>query len=69
MKSNEIRELSIEEMQQKVADLKEEFFNLRFQQEIGQLENSQKLKEAKRAIARVKTICREVELTVKEEKN
>ena len=69
MKSNEIRELSIEEMQQKVADLKEEFFNLRFQQEIGQLENSQKLKEAKRAIARVKTICREVELTGKEEKN
>jgi large subunit ribosomal protein L29 len=69
MKSNEIRELSIEEMQQKVVDLKEEFFNLRFQQEIGQLENSQKLKEAKRAIARVKTICREVELTGKEEKN
>jgi len=69
MKSNEIRELSIEEMQQKVADLKEEFFNLRFQHEIGQLENSQKLKQAKRAIARVKTICREVELTGKEEKN
>jgi len=56
MKTGEIRDLSLEEKQRKVADLKEELFNLRFQHEIGQLENPQKIKQVKRNIARVKTI-------------
>jgi len=56
MKTGEIRDLSLEEKQRKVADLKEELFNLRFQREIGQLENPQKIKQVKRNIARVKTI-------------
>ncbi len=47
MKASEIRELSPEETHQKVADLKEELFNLRFQHESGQLENPQKLKQMK----------------------
>ena len=59
MKVSEIRELSIEESHRKVADLKEELFNLRFQHEIGQLENPQKIKQVKRDIARVKTILQE----------
>ncbi|MBW2192568.1 MAG: 50S ribosomal protein L29 [Deltaproteobacteria bacterium] len=61
MKASEIRELSLEEKQRKVADLKEELFNLRFQHGVGQLENSSRLKQIKRDIARVKTIIIETE--------
>ncbi len=57
MKASEIREMSPEERTRKVEDLKQELFNLRFQNEIGQLENPQKLKAVKRDIARVKTIA------------
>jgi large subunit ribosomal protein L29 len=60
MKAGEIRDLNLEEMHQKVSGLKEELFNLRFQHEIGQLEDPQKMKQAKRDIARFKTIIREV---------
>lgn len=59
MKAGEVRELSQEEKVRKAVDLKEELFNLRFQHEIGQLENPQKIKQVKRDIARVKTILRE----------
>ena len=61
MKSSEINEMSPEEMQRKISDLKEELFNLRFQHEIGQLENPQKMKQIKRDIARIYTSSREVE--------
>ncbi len=61
MKASEIRELSMDEKLRKLDDLKEELFNLRFQHEIGQLENSQKMKQTKREIARVSTIIREAE--------
>ena len=60
MKVSEIRELSLEEMQTKVNDLREEMFNLRFQHGTGQLENTYKLKQTKRDIARLKTIIQEV---------
>lgn len=59
MKASEIREMSPEERTRKIADLKQELFNLRFQNEIGQLENPQKLKAVKRDIARVYTIITE----------
>ena len=61
MKSSEINEMSPDEMQRKISDLKEELFNLRFQHEIGQLENPQKMKQIKKDIARIYTISREVE--------
>jgi len=61
MKASEIKEMNIEEMQQKLSDLREELFNLSFQHEIGQLENPQKMKQIKRDIARIYTISREVE--------
>ncbi len=61
MKTSEIREMSLDEMQRKAADLKEELFNLRFQHEIGQLENPMKMKQTKRDIARIKTIIKESE--------
>ena len=60
MKASEIRDLNLEEMHRKVADLKEELFNLRFQHEIGQLENPQRMKLTRREIARLKTIIAEV---------
>jgi len=66
MKASEIREISLEEGQRKVVDLKEALFNLRFQNEIGQLENPQKIKETKRDIARIKTIMTENMQTNKE---
>ena len=65
MKASEIRELSPDEMRQKANDLYEELFNLRFQHGVGQLENSQRIKSAKRDLARVMTIIRETELKTK----
>jgi large subunit ribosomal protein L29 len=62
MKASEIKDLSMEEMLRKLDDLKEELFNLRFQHETGQLENPQKMKQAKRDIARVKTVIKQSEL-------
>jgi large subunit ribosomal protein L29 len=62
MKTSDVREMNLEEMQRKVNDLKEELFNLRFQHEIGQLENPNKMKQTRRDIARVKTIIGEIEL-------
>ena len=59
MKVKEIRELSDEELQDKLKELKEELFNLRFQLATGQLENRMRIKEVRRGIARVKTILRE----------
>jgi large subunit ribosomal protein L29 len=61
MKASEIRELSPQEMRQKLADFKEALFNLRFQHEVGQLENSKKLEQTKRDIARLETILKELE--------
>ena len=59
MKPSEIRELSMEERHRKLNELKEALFNLRFQHETGQLENSWKLKATRRDIARVETIIKE----------
>ena len=63
MKSSEIRELTGDEIQRKVNDLKEQLFNLRFQHGAGQLENPQKMKQVKHDIARCQTIAREAELS------
>ena len=65
MKANDIREMSPEERGQKLVEMQEAFFNLRFQHEKGQLENSQKMKQAKRDIARIQTIIREMEVKSK----
>ncbi len=62
MKVNEIRNLTAAEMDEKVAGLKEELFNLRFQLATGQLENPGRIHEVKKTIARIKTIQREEEL-------
>lgn len=59
MKAGEIREMNLKEMEDKILFLKEYLFNLRFQHKIGQLENTGKLKETRRDIARIKTIMAE----------
>lgn len=59
MKAIEIRDMSNEELDKKLSDLKEELFSLRFQSVTGQLSNYMKIKEVKHDIARVKTVLRE----------
>jgi large subunit ribosomal protein L29 len=62
MNASEIRELTVDEMQRKLSDLKQELFNLRFQHEIGQLENPRKIQETKQDVARLQTVIREAAL-------
>ena len=65
MKTKEIRELTVEELNTKLKELKEELFNLRFRHAIGQLENPASLNICKKDIAKVKTVLREKELAAK----
>ena len=67
MKASEIRELSKEDLEKKVKELKEELFNLRFQHAINQLDNPIRLKHVRKDIARSLTILRERELRAKSE--
>ncbi len=62
MKAKALRELSEEELKRKLADLKEELFNLRFQAATGQLDNPMRIRQVRKNFARVKTIIREREL-------
>ncbi|MCK9217371.1 MAG: 50S ribosomal protein L29 [Firmicutes bacterium] len=68
MKANKIRDLSSNELEQKLLELKGELFNLRFQMATGQLENPMKVKDVRKSIARIKTILRERELKAVESK-
>ncbi len=67
MKANEMRELSLEDLDRKLLDLKQEMFNLRFQHASSQLENPRKLGQTRRTIARAKTIIRQTQLKGKKE--
>ena len=62
MKINEIRDMSAEDLDKKLAELKEELFNLRFQMATGQCENPMKIREVKKSIARIKTLQRQNEI-------
>ena len=62
MKASEIRDMSVEEMNEKLAGLKEELFALRFQLAVNQLDNTARLKAVKKDIARIKTVMREAEI-------
>ncbi len=59
MKAADLRELTAEELQAKLKELEEELFNLRFQLASQQLENTARLKESRRDIARIQTVLRE----------
>ncbi len=56
MKVNELKEMTIEELEQQLADIKKEQFNLKLQQVSGQLENPSRMKDLRRTVARIKTI-------------
>ena len=62
MKASEIREMTADELNSKLADLKAELFNLRFQLAINQLDNPMRISAVKKDIARVKTVIRVNEL-------
>ena len=59
MKVTDIRNMTAEELNAKLAELKKELFNLRFQHAVNQLENPHKITEVKREIARVMTVLNE----------
>lgn len=59
MKARELRDLSEAELRQKVQDFTAELFNLKFQHATGQLENTERLPQVRKDLARVKTILRE----------
>ncbi len=59
MKASEFRELSLEELKTKSRDLRSEAFNVKIKRSTGQLENTAKLKQLRRDIARVETVVRE----------
>jgi len=59
MKIEDIRRMSPDQMDDAILNLKKERFNLRFQRATGQLENTSRLREARRDIARIKTIAAE----------
>ncbi|NMB37982.1 MAG: 50S ribosomal protein L29 [Firmicutes bacterium] len=65
MKAKELRDLSADELEKKLADLKEELFNLRFQLATGQLENPMRVRDVRKDIARVKTVMQERVLNIK----
>ena len=62
MKTNEIRKLSTEEINKKIAESKEELFNLRMKQATGSLDNPARIRELRKTVARLKTILHERDL-------
>ena len=66
MTATELKKLSVDDLNKKLADLKEELFNLRFQLAINQLENPMRISAVKKDLARVSTVLRQIELDTKE---
>ena len=64
MKIQDIRDLSTQELEDKIKDLKEELFNLRFQNATNHLDNPMRIVSVKKDIARVKTVLKEKELGI-----
>ena len=66
MRATELKDLTVEELQTKLTELKAELFNLRFQLAVNQLENSNRIGAVKKDIARVSTVIRQRELADEE---
>ncbi|MBX5435850.1 MAG: 50S ribosomal protein L29 [Alicyclobacillaceae bacterium] len=64
MKASELRQLSSEEIERRIDQLKDELFNLRFQLATGQLENPMRIRQVRKDIARAKTILKQRELGI-----
>jgi len=63
MKASEIKDFSVEELNVKLKDRKDELYRLRFQNAINQLDNPMRIKAVKKDIARIMTIMRQIELS------
>lgn len=68
MKAKNLRDLTKDELVNKVSELKGELFNLRFQLATGQLENPMRIREVKRTIARTQTVLKEKDMAEKRAK-
>jgi large subunit ribosomal protein L29 len=64
MKATEVRDLETDDLHGRIAELKEELFNLRFQLATGQLDNHRRMQQVKRDIARIRTVLRERDYAV-----
>ena len=64
MKASEIREMDADQIKEKLVELKKELFNLRFQNDVGQLENTATLSSVKKDIARLYTVSKEMNVTI-----
>jgi large subunit ribosomal protein L29 len=62
MKAKEFRGMTVSEINEKIAELKTELFNLRFQHATNQLDNPNRIVEVKKDIARAKTVLREIDI-------
>ena len=68
VKGSEIRDLPDDELERRLEETREELFNLRFQHATGQLDNYRRLRQLRRDVARIRTIARERELTLQDER-
>ena len=68
MKARELKEMSEAELRQKEKEITEELFNLKFQHATGQLENTSRLPQVRKDLARVKTLLREKEIAAAKSK-
>jgi large subunit ribosomal protein L29 len=59
MKTSELREITVDELQKKEHDMRKELFNLRFQQATGEIENPMRIRALKKDIARILTVMTE----------
>ncbi len=66
MKTNEIKDMTSAELNEKLGELKQELFNLRFQHAVNQLDNPMRMKAVKKDIARIKTFLRQQESGVQQ---
>ena len=65
MKVKDIREMTTEDINKKIVEMKQELFNLKFQQSTGMLEKPSRIRELRHDVARCKTVLREREMEVK----
>ena len=66
MRARELRDLTDEELEDRLADTRQELFNLRFQLVTGQLDNNARIGQVRRQVARIETILREREIEAAE---
>ena len=64
IKASEIREMDADQIKEKLGELKKELFNLRFQNDVGQLENTATLSSVRKDIARLYTISKEMNVNI-----